>query len=65
MASTVYQAYIAANRAAAHLITADAVFSHDETAAAYWQEAAIREVKNLAALLGFVLSKSDPDQEAA
>lgn len=65
MASTVYQAYIAANRAAAHLITADAILSHDEIAAAYWQEAAIREVKNLAALLGLVLSESDPDQEAA
>lgn len=65
MASTAYQAYIAANRAAANLITCDALLPHNREAAEYWQEAAIREVKNLAALLGFQMTKLNPEQEAA
>lgn len=65
MASRCYQAYIAANRAAAHLITADALLSHNKDASAYWQEAAIRELKNLAEVLGFELIKPQSEQEAA
>lgn len=65
MASTAYEAYISANRAAAHLITADALITHNKGAALYWQDAAICELKTLAKILGYELIKPTPKREAA
>ena len=65
MASTAYQAYLAANRAAAHFITADAISISSKEDAIYWQEAAIRELKNLAAMLGLEIIKPTSEEEAA